>query len=337
MQERARKMPSVGLRWRSFDFPSGRSMHRAILIFLCLLSSPLAVARAGGHVPRASYTTATLAQPVFDPAQVAVGTARLNNWLNENYSKLTPDQMTGPREHLYYLIDSHIKHQFALTGKTFPSEKDLILETLFSWSDRLGVFGGSQIYKALPANAGHAFPTQPMPANFLLERDGEYLRVRSQRAGWTAAVPYYFMIWQLKEFTATSGLGTQLLLVSTGAAKHTKAPGHSQATLMLISSPSEEQVKFQAYWMEQFGINEKDKITPLGFNELSSRAAHDPQADLYKELVFFESGGQAFAVFYSGLGGTYEWNRPHFMDFLRALEVPQKAVTVPARASALAK
>jgi hypothetical protein len=299
-------------------------MRNAILILLCLLSSSPAIATTVGPAPRESYATKAVSQPVFDTAQVVVGTTMLNNWLNDNYSKLTPEQMTGPREHLYYLIDSHIKQQFEQTGKVLPSEKDLILEILFSWSDRLGVFGGSQVYKALTAKAGNDLPTtMRVPDSFSLAMDRDLLRVRSQTGEWSVAVPYYFMIWQLKEFTATNGMKTQLLMVSTGAAKHTKVPGHSQATLMLISSPSDDIASFRAYWMELIGISDKDKKTALGLRKLVSRSAHDTKTDLHKELVFFDSGGRTFAVFYSGIGGPYEWNRPHFIDFLRAIDLPK--------------
>jgi len=47
----------------------------------------------------------------------------------------------------------------------------------------------------------------------------------------------------------------------------------------------------------------------------------DRQSKLHTEFASWTEKQGPFAMVYLGIDGTYQWNRPHFLDFLRALQV----------------
>lgn len=112
-------------------------------LFFILPSAALAETPApniGSH-----YSSLIPKKPIFTAAEVAIHTIKFNNWLNANYEKLPQDRIPKMREHLYYLIDSHIKGTYPSTSEKLPLEHDAILAMLFSWAEKLGVFGASQV------------------------------------------------------------------------------------------------------------------------------------------------------------------------------------------------
>ena len=271
--------------------------------------------------PQQGYTTATLREPIFDAAHVAVDTTVFNNWLAVNYEKLSENQMARPREHLYYLIDSHIKQQFEATGQILPKERDLILELLFSWAERLGVYGGNLIFNRVKAAESQAMgPLMTLPTGMDLELKGDLLHVRSD-LGWDVSIPYYFMIGRLSDSAAANGIRAQIMIASTGAAKDKGSDGHSQATLMLLFSPGADMAVFRPFWEQQFEIKSSDEHVELGVGGLTSQRNLNAALRLHKELVFLKGDRGALAVAYLGNEGTYQWNREHFLDFLRALHM----------------
>lgn len=272
-------------------------------------------------VPQSGYSTAPLREPIFDSARVAVETASFNNWLNEKYGSLGSDQMAGPREHLYYLIDSHVKHTFDSTGQVLPVAPDLVLERLFSWAERLGVYGGSLVFNRVrgPA-AAQQKPLNALPKGIDLDLRSDLLHIQSD-LGWSVSVPYYFMIGKVDDFTAPNGLRTQLAVISTGAANDRGEQGHSQATLMLFYSPDADPAAFRTFWEKAFEIGKSDDRVSLGVNGLTSQRNVERAGLLHRELVFLDAGRGALGVAYLGNDGTYQWNREHFLDFLRAVRI----------------
>ena len=67
--------------------------------------------------------------------------------------------MKGPREHLYYLIDSYVKNLYSNDKRIIPEQHDLILDILFSWVERLGVYGGALVYNFLKSSESAEVPT----------------------------------------------------------------------------------------------------------------------------------------------------------------------------------
>ncbi len=277
------------------------------------------------EVPQRGYSVAPLRNPIFEPAQVVVETTALNNWLAANIQKLSYEQMKGPREQLYYLIDSRIKQLYAEEERILPKAGDPILELLFSWSEYLGVFGGADVFNAVKASSAKARePAMQVPPGISL-RLSKDLFVVSSDLGWSVRFPYYFMIWNVADFTATGGQRTQLLMLSTGAARDKSQLGHSQATVMFMFSPGGGSEAFEAYWRKALAIEQDSRQVPLNIRDLKSYHVMDATLKLHKEFTTWSSTSGSYAVAYLGIEGTYEWNRPHFLDFLRSIETSEQS------------
>ena len=167
---------------------------RALLLasWLGIASLPGSASDLQPNVPQRGYSTATLREPIFDAARVAAEAPAFTNWLNANYASLDAENMAQPREHLYYLIDSHIKNQFASTGQVWPTKHDPILELLFSWAERLGVYGGNVVYDRLRSTDTASSETlNSLPKGVAIDLEGDLLHVRSD-LGWSVQFPYYF-------------------------------------------------------------------------------------------------------------------------------------------------
>lgn len=266
------------------------------------------------------YSTKPLEAAIFEPAKVAVEAAALNNWLNENYSSLTYETMKGPREHLYYLIDSWISSLYVRDKVVFPPKPDLLLQTLFSWAERLGVFGGHLVYNALQEKKSEPMlPLMEVPAPYALSFLRDIFRVDSKQGGWSVSFPYYFMIWNLSEFDAKDGPRTQLLALSTAAAVHKGVEGHSQATLMLLAGPGQDTATFENYWRTGLGFTGIESTQDLPIHGLKSAVKFDETTSLYSEVTSWQDKNGPIVVSYTGINGSYQWNRIHFIDFLRSI------------------
>ncbi len=273
-------------------------------------------------VPQQGYTTSILREPVFELAQVVVEVPAINNWLNSNYENLTYEQMKGPREHLYYLIDSYIKNLYAKEKRIIPEQHDLVLEILFSWAERLGVYGGALVYNSIKSTESAEMPPlMKLPDQISLEIDGDLLAISAKEEGWSVKIPYYFMIWNVNDFSATNGMRTQLVTLSTGASVDKSEAGRSQATIMLMYSPDTNLDEFSEYWKQGIGISDKAEEITIDPGNRRSLYTYDAAAKLHKEITIWREPQGAFAVAYLGMDGTYQWNRPHYFDFLRSLKV----------------
>lgn len=300
-------------------------MNKIFITLICFLTFQNIVIAGelnNNQVPQQGYTTDILRDPLYNPAEVAVGAVRINNWLIANYEKLTYEQMKGPRERIYYLIDSHIKSLYQKEKRIIPEKPDFILSMLFSWTERLGVYGGTKIYNSMrPPKSAPKPSTMKFPASFSLALQGDRLEVADKEEGWSLKVPYYFMIGRIQEFKATNGMQTKLVIISTGTAADTSKAGRSQATIMLIYSAGSNLINFTDYWKKMLEINDKAQELIIKSNGQKSLHTFSPAEKMHKELVTWQEKRGVFAVVYLGMDGTYQWNRPHFLDFLRSLKV----------------
>lgn len=293
---------------------------RAACVALIPAVALAAAAEGPAAVAQRGYATATLREPIFSVAEVAVQSAAYNNWLNENYAKLDEQRIPAARERLYYLIDSHIKHTFAGGGGVLPGKHDLTLEILFSWAVPLGVYGGNLVYNAVKAEKSQAkAATLTLPPGEALTLNGDLFELSSD-AGWKVSFPYYFMIGAVRDMTAQDGSRVQMTIISTGTARDSSRTGRSQATLMLLFSPGADFDAFMAFWKAQLPIDSGDERIPLGVRDLTSQKNFDDKLRLHREMVAWKTSKGAIAVVYLGNDGTYQWNRPHFIDFVRAIQ-----------------
>lgn len=289
-------------------------MKKLIAIIFIVISLPIF---AGEYVPHQGYSPEPLNNPVYDYAHVIVDATVFNNWLNGNYSKLTAETMKGPREHLYYLLSSYVSALHKQDHIILPKEYDLVMEMLFSWSERLGVFGGSLVYNQIKNEKREPIsPLMKIPEVFKLSLENDLYHLASSSNVWAVKFPYYFMISDMNNFQATNGMQTQVVIISTGAARDKTPAGRSQATLMLIYSPSSNFDLFSEYWLKQFEIASDTKLTDLGMNNLKSRSVFDKASLLHKEITLWPSKTGSLAIAYLGMDGTYQTNRQHFLDFM---------------------
>lgn len=289
-------------------------MKKLIIIIFVFISWP---AFSSDYTPLQGYSAAPLKDPVFDYVHVIVDVAKFNNWLNTNYPKMTAKTMKGPREHLYYLIGSYVSALYKKDQVILPKEHDMILQILFSWSEKLGVFGGSLVYNQIKSEKIKSMPVRmKVPGELKLSLKDDLYHLAATSNAWSVKFPYYFMIGAMNNFQATNGMQTQLVAISTGASKDKTKTGHSQATLMFVYAPSSNYKLFSNYWLTLLEIAPDTNPTSLGIKNLKSRITYDKVSLLHKEVTFWPSKSGSFAVIYMGMDGTYQTNRQHFLDFL---------------------
>ncbi|MEM9177032.1 MAG: hypothetical protein AAGC67_17570 [Myxococcota bacterium] len=280
------------------------------------------------------YAAAPLSDPIFTEEEVAKALARLNNWLIQNASKLDNERRQKTREGLYTILASHVAHRHAKGAPLLPLEDDLIMRTIFSWAEPLGVYGGHHVFNRLRGQMkGEAIPEMPaliaLPDSFTVDLEGDMLALRSTRGGWSARVPFWFMPFSISEFDTKNGPRTQLVMLSTGAARHEGIPGLSQSNLRLFAGPGQVGGDFARYWRETFGFGPDTERLKLPIDGLVSRKQFDAEARIHSEIVSWAGNNGPLVVYYAGPPGPYEKNRAHFLDFVRSLRGELPAAPAP--------
>ena len=271
-----------------------------------------------------SYSTQPLADPLFSWAEVVAGSNRMNNWLVAHQAELSTDNTKGPREYLYYLISSQVSHILQRDQSIWPKSEDPVLAQLFYWSQQLGAFGGPLVFNNIkPASMPHADQVLEIPSPFKLKLEGSNFKLSSKAANWSAHFPYYFMIQDLFESQDQSGNAVTVATIATGAASDNTSAGRSQATIMLIHSPTADHEAFVETWAQAMNIQGSRKTKALNFRELESSYAYDPSIKMHMEAGFIKSKSGSFAFIFAGNDGTYQKNRVHFLDFLQHLQLPE--------------
>ena len=119
-----------------------------------------------------------------------------------------------------------------------------------------------------------------------------------------------------------SGAWTEAIAISTGTAPDAAPPGYSQATIGLVVVSEADREAFEADWAGRLRVDAGKKAEPVAGTKYDSRASYDARTRMHTELIIVQSAKGAAAVFYGGLDGTYQANRPHFVDFLKRLRLP---------------
>ena len=268
------------------------------------------------------YSPVPLANPVFDAAEVAVKLVSITNWLNHNHTTLTQHQQKLVREDLYTVMASHIAHRHADGQPIYPAADDIVINQVFSWAGRLGVFGGDQIFANLPATGAVAESRADSPiGRFSSENHRNHLHLSSESKTWTATFPYYFMLGDLQTFTSRAGHRTELATISTGSAQDDSKLGYSQATIMLAYALNSTDQNFEAFWLNALNIPASATAKPVGESALHSRGALNPDTGIHSEVVFRDIDPGSLAIMYLGRDGTYQTNRPHFIEFVDKLVI----------------
>lgn len=293
---------------------------RNLIFFIFIFISDFSLANKA--TPISGYSLAPLDEPVFTYAEVIVGTTTFNNWLNANYDKLNVQTMKGPREHLYYLITSYAYHLLKEENVVLPDKHDLILETLFSWSEKLGVYGSNHFYNKLKSEKLSDMPEiMRVAEKFEISAEDDMYNINSSKGSWSFKIPYYFMVWALSDFKAKNGMKTQLVSISTGASKDKSENGKSQATIMFVHTPNADKDQFTTFWINQLGLKTTDNKKDLNVKSLNSIHSFDSTSLLHKEATIIHNDNGSYFVSYLGMDGSYQKNRVHFVNFLESLNL----------------
>lgn len=270
----------------------------------------------------AGYSALPLQKPVMDTARVLVESIEINNWLNVNSGHLTQQQRQSVREHLHALIDSRVKEMYLRERAILPKGPDPVLAMLYAWGGRLGVFGADQVYARIKGDYSVQPPAGPRaPMGLDISLKGDALKVTSGAGRWEVSFPYHFFVFEMQNSTDAEGRRLEAIVVSTGSAPDVARPGYSQATIAVFSSPETDIIAFANTWTARLGVPPSAKEEPVGASPFKSRKHFDGSTRLRKEVVFIPSAAGSIAVLYAGLDGAYQWNRPHFVDFLDHLKV----------------
>lgn len=283
---------------------------------IVILSDSISIAQNGK-----SYSREPLSDHVRNVAKNLLEFTAFNNWLNANYDSTPVEKQKGLKEHLYSIIDSHVKHYFASKESLLPADSDFVLTHCFTWATIMGVYGAHSVLEKLNPNIADSLQvTAPIPTSFNLTVQGEMIDLSSAWGNWRVDFPYYFMVLRLKQFKASNDLQTQTASISTGFGKHLRDDGYSQATIGIAYSPEGVSETFNTFWLEAFGLSPENS-TGESINGLSIYKIFDTSLAMHYELVFPKTTKGAMAVVFMGIDGTYQHNRPHFIDFLKHLEL----------------
>lgn len=283
---------------------------------IVILSDSISIAQNGN-----SYSRKPLSDPIRDVAKNLVEFMALNNWLNVNYESAPAERHQALKERLYSIIDSHVKHYFASKESLLPADSDFVLTQCFAWATTMGVYGAHSVLEKLNSNIADSLQvTAPIPTSFNLTVQGEMFDLSSAWGNWRVDFPYYFMVHKLLQYKANNDLQTQIASISTGFGKHSDNDGYSQSTIMIVYSPEGVSKTFDSFWLESFGLSPENS-TDDSINGLSIYKKLDTSLSMHYELVFPKTTKGAMAVVFLGIPGTYQHNRPHFIDFLNHLEL----------------
>ncbi|HWK89754.1 MAG TPA: hypothetical protein VNP72_07155 [Longimicrobium sp.] len=249
---------------------------------------------------------------------------RFMAWLSGSFESLEGQALSGAREHLYYLVGSAVRQNRLAEGGFAPEFPLADLAYLFEVGNALGLHGAGVVARALPLREEDrmADPIVPDSAGLHVELAAPMLRIRSDASGWRAFVPYYFMIGNVERFRARNGMPTEALHVSTLTTPHEGGEGHSQAAILLVSSPTQDVAAFNAFWMGNFRMSEADRVPEVPRPGATLYRGFDPAENMHKELLLLPTAKGAVAVFYAAVPGPYQANRVNFLDFIAHLQVP---------------
>ncbi|MEO8295369.1 MAG: hypothetical protein ABI613_07635 [Gemmatimonadota bacterium] len=283
---------------------------------LCLLLTIGFAEPAGAQ----EYDPAPLRTPATLPADgLPASQGEFIQWLETNAASVPRERQAAVREHVYALISANVKARVAAGFPAFPGERDSALADLFSWGDRLGVFGAYRVARALDATRPHLPPANLVPRPFEITLDSGYFTFESSRPRWAIRFPYYFMLGAATHQRMGTDFEGDVIVLSTLFAPNDPAIGSaSQATILLIATDSAAADRGENFWLNNLALDK----TPTGDDLLPGTRDYrgfDTALSMNKEMVSIPIPGGVMLIAYLGLTGTFEANRPHFLNLLESL------------------
>jgi len=293
------------------------SRIRGVLVACALRVAP-GVALSQG------FSTAPLSTPAAMPSDSLPATARgFLDWLRTQDTATFNSHAQELREHLYALVGGIVRQRFASAHSIDVPQDDTTLAALFTWADRFGVPGAGEVARAISATAPAAMTPDP-DDGFQLSLSASAYSLATEHGKWMVRFPYFFMIGATTRQHLANGIDNDVVTLSTLTAANSAAVGGaSQATILLLSGQTADLPSYTAFWLQQLQISPTDTIANPVPQATRSYRHFDAASHLWTELVALRIPSGSLVVVYIGLDGTYQVNRPHFLDLLASLRVRQ--------------
>jgi len=224
------------------------------------------------------------------------------------------------------LIDALVKERFA-AGRIVFSRPDLSrVIRYYRWADSLKVPGAGQVVeyfqKFLAGAADHDPGTSfALPDPYRMDLRFPNFQVRSEAGRWAVRYPYYFMTEEIRRIVPVEGSESDLVVVSTLFAPHRKGKSHSPCRILFAYSETMESERFQEHWLRQLGIEDGKPVENEVFPDAPAFSRFDKKKRRRAEVCFLHRDGGSAAIALVGIDGSFQKNRPHYLDFLRSLEI----------------
>jgi hypothetical protein len=290
-----------------------------------LLAVAVAAALAGTS-PAIEYSPAPLAgEPVISKADQGIESARLGRVL-EGKDPIPVGEREELRRRVHVLIDGLVKERFA-AGRIVFSQRDLSrVVRYYRWADRLKVPGADQVVDyfrtifALPAD-GESGSSFTLPEPYRMELRFPNLQVRSESGPWTVRYPYYFITEEVRRVVPTEGWESDLIEVSTLFAPHRRDKRQSPCRILFAYAAGVEQAEFQEHWLRLLGLEDgkprKNEVLP----DAAAFSRFDKRKRMRAEACFLSGKAGSAVAAMVGIDGSFQKNRPHFLDFLRNIDL----------------
>lgn len=269
-----------------------------------------------------AFSTAPLAEKAAFPEDgLPAAPVAFVGWLRTNAASVTEGQAAMLREHLYAILSADARRRFAATGATLPA-RDSVLAALYDLADRMGLPGGALVAASLFPVPKPTAPVAAVDSAFSLGFGHGMFTLAARDRGWRVRFPHYFMLARVQRERLAGGVETDVVVLSTLFAANAPAiGGASQASIMLLSSPNPDDAEFVATWMARLGFAPTLAPAESPLPGAPAYYTRDAAMHLRKNLVILRLRRTTLVAAFIGLDGTYEANRPHFVDVLTSLDV----------------
>lgn len=271
-----------------------------------------------------SFSSAPLSSPSAMPSDSLPGTPQaFVEWLRAQDSSALNSQAQQIREHLYALIGEIARRRYASAHTIDLPVGDSALAQLFTWADRFGVPGAGTVALAINPQAPKSVTPDPGDG-FQLSFSAAAFSLATSNGKWMVRFPYFFMIGRTTRQHLANGIDNDVVTLSTlTAANSASVGGASQATILLLSGQTADLPSYAAFWLQQLQLGPADTTANPVPQATRSYRHFDPASHLWTELVALKIPSGSLIAVYIGLDGTYQTNRPHFLDLLSSLRVRQ--------------
>lgn len=132
------------------------------------------------------------------------------------------------------------------------------------------------------------------------------------------------MVGAITRQRLANGVENDVAMVSTlTAANSEPRGGASQGTILILSAQTPDLPSYVAFWLQHLRMAPTDTVSNPVPQATRSYRRFDQASGLWTEVVALKVPSGSLLVVYSGSDGTYQVNRPHFLDLLKSLRVRQ--------------